>query len=526
MELPKGWILTSLGSVATINPRVDISSISDSTLVSFVPMASVEAGTGQIDSSVHRSLKEVKRGYTAFQEGDILFAKITPCMENGKAAVAHSLSSKIGFGSTEFHVLRPAEGIDPYLLYYYVAQESFRQLARTYMTGTAGQLRVPASFLTDAPYPLSSINEQHRIVAAIEQQFTRLDAGVAALQRAKARLKRYRAAVLKAAVEGKLTETWRAEHPTTEPASLLLERILNERCAKWEADLRAKGKDPTKVKYVEPAKPDEENLPELPEGWCWVTVEQLSDENRAITYGVVKLGNPTIGGVPTLRSSNVRHLRFDLKGLKSISPTIANGYKRTFLQGGEILVTVRGTLGGIAVVPSNFAGYNISREVAMIACVLPSLAPCISLFIGSPPIQTWMMRSTKGIAYTGINIETLKQVIIPLPPYIEQEQIVAEVERRLSIISELEATVKANLKRAERLRQSILREAFAGRLVPQDPTDEPASVLLERIRNERKNGHNASIKAGNGRHALRVPEPVTLDVTETEQAALWESIER
>src|SRR5947199_10136650 len=107
------------------------------------------------------------------------------------------------------------------------------------------------------------------MVAAIEQQFTRLDAGLAALQRAKLKLKRYRAVVLKAAVEGKLTEAWRAEHPTTEPASMLLERILKERRTKWETVLRAKGKDPAKVKYVEPAKPDLEGLPGLPEGWCW-----------------------------------------------------------------------------------------------------------------------------------------------------------------------------------------------------------------------------------------------------------------
>ena len=125
--------------------------------------------------------------------------------------------------------------------------------------------------------PLAPINEQHRIVAAIEQQFTRLDASVAALQRAKTKLKRYRAAILKAAVEGKLTEGWRAEHPITEPASILLERILKERRAKWEADLRAKGKDPAKVRYVEPVGPDVESLPELPEGWGWAGCAGRSD---------------------------------------------------------------------------------------------------------------------------------------------------------------------------------------------------------------------------------------------------------
>jgi type I restriction enzyme, S subunit len=217
-------------------------------------------------------------------------------------------------------------------------------------------------------------------------------------------------------------------------------------------------------------------------------------------------------------------LKFELTGLKSISPVIASGYQRTFLQGGEILVTVRGTLGGVAVVPADFVGYNISREVAMVALVSPHFASCLALFIGSPPIQNWMMQSTKGIAYTGINIETLKEVSIPLPPVDEQEQIVAEVERHLSLINQLEVTVNVNLKRAERLRQSILHEAFAGRLVPQDPTDEPASVLLDRIQSERngqKKGVEASIKKN---RFVKVPEPVAIDVVDAEQTELWESV--
>jgi type I restriction enzyme S subunit len=115
-----------------------------------------------------------------------------------------------------------------------------------------------------------------------------------------------------------------------------------------------------------------------------------------------------------------------------------------------------------------------------------------------------------------------KSIVISLPPLAEQEQIVAEVEQRLSIVSKLELIVEANLKRAERLRQSILREAFAGRLVPQDPRDEPASVLLERIRRERNGRTNG---ASNKKHSLQAPEPVKLDVTGAEQVDLWESIE-
>lgn len=138
------------------------------------------------------------------------------------------------------------------------------------------QVNLNTDIVRDLDVPIPPINEQHRIVAKIEELFSDLDAGVAALERAKANLKRYRAAVLKAAVEGKLTEAWRAEHPNIEPASKLLERILAERRQKWEADQLAKfaaaKKEPPrnwKEKYVEPTPPVTKGLPELPDEWCW-----------------------------------------------------------------------------------------------------------------------------------------------------------------------------------------------------------------------------------------------------------------
>ncbi len=468
-----------------------------------------------MDSSIQRRLDEVRRGYTAFREGDVLFAKITPCMENGKSAVALSLSSEIGFGSTEFHVLRPHKDIDAQFLYYYVAQKSFRQFARTFMTGTAGQLRVPAAFLTKVSCPLPPTAEQHRIVAAIEQQFTRLDAGVAALQRARAKLKSYRAAVLKAAVEGKLTETWRAEHPTTEPASVLLERILQERRAKWEADLKAKGKDPTKVKYVEPAGPKIDNLPKLPEEWCWATFEQIS---QRVTVGFVgSMKDEYIDkGIPFLRGQNVRPNYFDSTGLQFISEKFHHTLAKSALEYKDILVVRSGAVGTACVMPDTYKAANCSDLVIVKQPI--QVNPYFAAYYMNSTAQNLVKVQQVGIALTHFNTRSMAFMPLPLPPFAEQEQIVLEVERRLSIITQLEVIVAANLKRAERLRQSILREAFAGRLVPQDPNDEPASVLLERIRSQRdkqKNGVN---------HKSRFSQPseaVAIDVTRTEQVALW-----
>ena len=170
-------------------------------------------------------------------------------------------------------------------------------------------------------------------------------------------------------------------------------------------------------------------------------------------------------GIPVLRSSDIRSLHLDLQRVKRVAPGIAGRFKCTFLRGDEILVTVRGTLGGVVVAPRQCAGFNISREVAMLALVDEEIAKAMAIFIASGPTQRWLMQRTKGIAYTGINIETLKELPLPLPSIAEQQQIVAEVERRLSVIDELAVVVEANLTRADRLRQATLQKAFSGKLL-------------------------------------------------------------
>ena len=455
----QGWPEMAIGEIADVNPRVDKASIPDDLPVSFVPMPAVGAGDGSIRVEETRAAGEVKKGFTAFLEGDVLFAKITPCMENGKMAVVPALINGYGFGSTEFHVLRPKQGMDAKYLYYYVSSQTFRSEAERHMTGAVGQRRVPTTYLKECKIPVAPLDQQKRIVAEIEKQFSRLDQAVANLKRVKANLKRYKAAVLKAAVEGRLVETEaelaRRAGRSYETGEQLLQRILETRRSKWQG----------KGKYKEPTAPDTTDLPELPEGWVWATAEQLTDENRAITYGVIKLGEPVDGGVPVLRSSDVRQLRIDLDDVKRISPEIAEDYRRTFLKGGEVVMTVRGTLGGIAVVPSQCNGFNVSREVAMLALVDPKMGQLVALFVASAPLENWLMRRAKGIAYTGINIETLKALPIPVPPMAEHSCIVAEVERRLSLLRETEVQVDVNLQRAERLRQSILSRAFSGGLI-------------------------------------------------------------
>jgi type I restriction enzyme S subunit len=431
----------------------------------------------------------------ALRRGDILLAEASgSASEVGKPAVWNEQVPDCCFQNTLIRV-RTTPELVPFLHLHFYKDALTGAFARA--SRGVGIHHLGAEALVEWELQLPAVAEQRRIVSALESYFTRLNDAVATLERVQRNLKRYRASVLKAAVEGRLVPTEaelaRAEGRSYEAASTLLTRILAERRRRWEeaelAKIKAKGRVPKddkwKAKYVEPIAPDTSELPLLPEGWCWASAEALSDETRSITYGVVKLGPVTSGGIPTLRSSNVRHLRLDLDYVKPISRRVSDGYRRTVLQGDEVLVTVRGTLGGVAATPATCVGFNISREVAMIALIEPRLTSLVAIFIASDALQNWIMRRTRGIAYTGINIGTLKELPIPLPPLAEQSRIVESVDRQLSVGDATEASAVANVLRCRGLRQSILTWAFEGRLVDQDPTDEPASVLLERIRAER-----------------------------------------
>ena len=175
-NLPNGWQWSTLGEVCDINPRFLKAALPDEQLLTFLPMSAVETETGRADVRDSRTMGELRhKSYRGFREGDVLVAKITPSMENGKVAVAQGLIDGWGMGSTEFHVLRPRQGVESWYIAWYVLQKSFRAEARMHMTGTAGHLRVPAEFLKAAPIPLPPTEEQRRIVRQIENSVSRLE---------------------------------------------------------------------------------------------------------------------------------------------------------------------------------------------------------------------------------------------------------------------------------------------------------------------------------------------------------------
>jgi type I restriction enzyme S subunit len=325
---------------------------------------------------------------------------------------------------------------------------------------------------------LAPILEQHRIVAKLENLIDKVNLCQKRLESIPAILKRFRQAILAAACSGKLTEDWRQQNPTL---TLDAAEVVSGITPGVSSVCVASDEDPMETF-------------EIPSEWVWARCEHLCDSERAITYGVIKLGAPVEHGIPTLRSSDVRWLRIDEEDVKCISKEIASDYERTFLAGGEILVTVRGTLGGVAVVPSRLAGFNISREVAVLPIHNSLVADFVCYAIAANWSQKWLMQVSKGVAYMGVNIRDLKRIPIPVPPMAEQKEVVRRVRTLLVLADEIEQRVTAAMQRVDRLTQSVLSKAFRGELVPTEAElaqregreYEPASVLLERIRKERE----------------------------------------
>jgi len=491
---PEGWVRTTIGSVALINPKIDRDAYPDCYPVSFLGMKAVSAESGAFDASEIRAFGRVKKRYTAFADGDVLFAKITPCMENGKIAFVYGLKNGIGFGSTEFHVIRPtgAGPVGKFMLYF-LLQESFRNDARLHMSGSAGQARVPTRYMVEAPFFLGPLGEQKRIVRKIDELFSALEAGMAALQKAKALLKRYRQAVLKVAFEGRLSAQWREVHKhELEPASVLLERIREERRKKAGEE----GKE-----YEEPPPADSRDLPELPEVWTVAYAVEVTVPEAPIIYGILRPGPNTEAGIPYVRPTEIVDDRIEVASLRRTTPEIAGRHFRSRLEYGDVLMSVLGTIGKVAIVPPELHGGNITRSLVRFRPDVSLLSSeYLAWCLRSPVVQDQFAGTKLGTGVRRITVEKVRRLRVPLAPVAEQAEVVERVGRLSSIAAKAEEAIDQSLAKARRLRQSILKRAFEGRLVPPDPNDEPADKLLERIKAEK-----ARMEASSPRRRRKAP---------------------
>lgn len=367
---------------------------------------------------------------------------------------------------------------------------------------------VNATKLKQILMPLPPLPEQARIVAKIEELSTKLDAGVESLKKAKTQLERYRQAVLNATVEGKLTREWREAHKgEVEPASVLLERILEERREKWEAEslhkMNTKRKTPKnenwKKKYKVPAIRSAAKLPELPKTWVWTSIEQIA----YVGTGATPLrSNPKYyesGNIPWVKSSALNR-PFVTEADEMITELAIKETNAKLFPPNTLLVALYGegkTRGKVSELLIE-AATNQACAAIVLEGQASHVRPYVKLYFQKNYAD--IRRLSFGGVQPNLSLGIIKSTAIPLPPLDEQHIIVDEVERRLSLVEDLDNSIKVNLKRAERLRQSILIQAFSGRLVPQDPSDEPAKKLLEQIREERAK-RNPSEKTRKQRNA-------------------------
>ncbi|MHB0889094.1 restriction endonuclease subunit S [Acidithiobacillus sp.] len=387
--------------------------------------------------------------------GSVLFTSRAPI---GYVAIARNpIATNQGFKS---FILK--EGVLSEYVYWWL--KGAKQTAESLASGTTF-LELSGANAKKLPIPIVPLYQQKRIVAEIEKQFSRLDETVANLKRVKANLKRYKAAVLKAAVEGRLVETGaeraRREGRSYETGAQLLQRILDTRRSQWKG----------KGKYKEPAAPDTTNLPDLPEGWTWASAEQLAaGEPHSLAIGPfgsnLKVHDYTDSGVPLVFVRNIRSASFGGADTFYVTEEKASELKAHRVDAGDLLITKMGDP------PGDVCIYPMNRPPAVIT------ADCIKLRLGRDSVSTrfcayaiefecvhnQILGITKGVAQLKVSLGRFSSIGLPLPPITEQHRIVAEVDRRLSLIRTTEAQVDANLHRAERLRQSILAQAFSGRL--------------------------------------------------------------
>lgn len=407
----------------------------------------------------------------------------------------------------------------PSRFYLYYLRHSVEDLVRQ-ATGTTFQA-INGKQLRAHEVLVPPLPEQHRIVEAIESYLTRLDDAVALLKRVQQNLKRYRASVLKAAVEGRLVpneaELAKKEGRDYESASELLKRTLVERRKKWieNAAEKARAKAAEKArkagkpwthaddvktlekerakaakKYKEPAAPDTSNLPDLPEGWCWVAIAQLASTNaHSLTDGPfgsnLKTEHYTEAGPRVIRLQNIGDGQF-INAEAHISEEHYGQLKKHAVYPGDVVIASLGVeLPKACLVPD-----RLGQAIVKADCL--RLKPNVILVdrhylmhaLNSRPTRRRTEALVHGMGRPRIGLTLLRTISIPLPPRVEQRRIANRIDTLLSITENIAQLLEHQNISTARLRQSVLKWAFEGKLVPQDPEDEPASALLDRIKAE------------------------------------------
>lgn len=488
-NLPDSWALTALDQVAYIEMGQSPDSRFYNAEGAGLPFFQGKAEFGIRFPEVRKWCSEPTK---IAEAGDVLLSIRAPV---GPTNIAQ-ICSCIGRGLA---AIRAEKGVNQlYLFYFFRHIESWLSEQGTGSTFAA----ISGQFVKQIEFALAPTEEQSRIVEKLEELFSDLDAGVAELKAAQKKLAQYRQSLLKAAVEGSLTAEWRTQNTPKETGAQLLERILKERRTRWEekqlAKFKEQGKTPPKGwqdKYPEPVQPDTTNLPELPEGWVWASVDQICPDDIANGKSV-----PTAtSGPKVLRLTAVKAGRIDLDEFK-YGVWSDRDAEPFFVKNGDVLIvrgngslSLVGRAGLVSGVISDVAYPDTMIRVRVLdSIVLPAW---LGLVWDSALIRNHLQtRARTSAGIYKIAQPDIISAIIPVPPFLEQKAIIVALDEADREIQHIEGSLNLGLTQAAAQRKNILKSAFSGQLVPQDPNDEPASLLLERIRAERQKGESSTKK--------------------------------
>jgi type I restriction enzyme, S subunit len=471
--LPKGWCWTpltnALDNVTTTDPKREYGK----EVFQYIDLGAIQEGK-IVKPQFLAGLDAPSRARQVVNSGDTVFSCVRVYLQN-IALVGEGLTSPVA--STAFCVLRPSKAIDAGYLNYFVRSRRFIEWIIPLQRGNSPPAVVDSDVKAQ-PIPLAPLAEQRRIVARVDALFAEIAEGEAALTAARKGLDTFRRALLKAAVTGELTKDWRETNPVTETGHDLLERIAKSRAAKSPAKGRGRRADD--------APPlDTSALPALPEGWAWGT---LGDLSWASSYGTSTKCDALASGPPVLRIPNIRAgviVYGDMKfatadlGLESADYVKPGDLLIIRTNGSETLIGRGGVAFDAPSKPTYFASYLIRFRLLGGELVWN----WISTFFESSTVRSWMTGQIASSAgQYNVSQTNLAQLPVPIPPPAETAEILRRVSEALSAAADTMAMLDAEAADAARLKQSILKAAFEGRLVPQDPADEPASATLARLR--------------------------------------------
>ena len=364
----------------------------------------------------------------------------------------------------------PREGIVPKFLAYQLISQSTEILTNCTKTGTTVS-SVETKLLQSLPVWIPDATKQEEIVAELDKQLSRLDETISTLQGIQLKLKQARTSILKAAVEGRLVETEaelsKRQGRSFESGNKLLGRTLEKRELQHHAD---SSKEQRSRRYKTPINPDPQSVDalKLPQGWTLASVQQASSGDRySLCIGPfgsnLKVSDYQESGVPLVFVRNIRAESFSLEDATFVTPEKAAELSAHTARPGDIMITKMGDPpGDSAIYPQGLPEAVITADVIKMH-VAPTLSTRYILYaLRSPLLRRQILFQTKGVAQKKVSLERFEKIAIPLPPFAEQERIAEEVDRRFSVLDQVDTTVNASLRRCGQLRQAVLKRAFGG----------------------------------------------------------------